>query len=630
MTEVPRREEPTGRRLALVSVAALGVVYGDIGTSPLYAMRECFHGDHAIAVTSANVLGVVSLIFWSLVIVISVKYLVLVMRADNRGEGGVLVLMSLARLERPNRFSRGSLMAIGIFGAALLYGDGMITPAISVLSAVEGLQIATPRLQPIVVPATIAILIGLFALQRTGTARIGSLFGPVTLIWFVVIGVLGMTAIVREPGVIAALDPRHGAGFLVENRGEAFRALGGVFLVVTGGEALYADMGHFGARPIRLGWFSLVLPALVLNYLGQAALLLGDPAAADNPFYRLAPGWSLLPLVGLASVATIIASQAVISGAFSLTRQAIHFGYSPRLTIEQTSSREIGQIYMPLVNWILMLATIGLVLGFRSSSRLASAYGLAVTMTMVITTVLLYVVARERWRWPRGILLPMTALFLSIDLAFFGSNALKIAHGGWFPLVVAAIVFTLMTTWRRGRQLLLRHTRSTGLPIETFLESLDTEQPIRVAGTAVFLTGDPGGTPPALLHNLKHNHVLHERVVLLHVTTEEVPSVLPVERVEIETLGRGFHRMVARYGFMESPDVSEVLERAAQMGLVCAPLETTFFVSVETLIPSREVPGMALWRERLFAVMSRNGARATAFFHLPPNRVVEVGTQIEI
>lgn len=631
MLEAVRRDEPTGRRLAALSVTALGVVYGDIGTSPLYAMRECFHGGHAIDATRENTLGVVSLIFWSLVVVISIKYLALVMRANNRGEGGVLVLLSLVRLDgRERQASRSVLMAIGIFGAALLYGDGMITPAISVLSAVEGLRVAAPQLRSLVEPLTIAILVGLFLLQRTGTARVGALFGPVTLVWFLVIAALGAAAIVREPGVLAALDPRYSAGFFVENHGDAFRALGAVFLVVTGGEALYADMGHFGARPIRLGWFSLVLPALVLNYLGQGALLLADPTAVDHPFYRLAPGWALLPLVGLASLATVIASQAVISGAFSLTRQAIHFGYAPRLEIRQTSSSEIGQIYVPAVNWTLMVATIGLVLGFRSSSRLASAYGIAVTSTMVITTILFYVVARERWRWRRRILVPITLGLLVVDLGFFGSNVLKITHGGWFPLVVAAVIFTLFTTWRRGQELLARRVRTTGVPIETFLGSLDAEPPIRVPGTAIFLSGNPAGTPLALLHNLKHNHVLHERVVLLYVAREEVPYVLPVERVDIEALGSGFHRMVVHYGFLETPDVPRALERAAQMGFAWEPLETTFFVSSETLLPTRDVRGMALWRDRLFALMSRNAARATAYFRLPTNRVVELGAQIEI
>jgi len=624
-------EAPEGRGLVAASLAALGIVYGDIGTSPLYALRECFSREHGIPPSPDNVLGVVSLIFWSLILVISVKYLALVLRAENRGEGGILVLMCLVRPDdRPREFSRWLLVALGLFGAALLYGDGMITPAISVLSAVEGLGVATPLFRPAIVPITIAILVGLFLFQQSGTGRIGALFGPVTLIWFAALAALGVAGILREPAVLAALDPLRGVRFFVANRGDAFLVLGAIFLVVTGGEALYADMGHFGPRPIRFGWFVLVLPALVLNYMGQGALLLAEPAAADNPFYRLVPVWGLVPMVGLATAATIIASQAVISGAFSLTRQAVHFGYSPRLAIEHTSPSEIGQIYIPGINWILMVAAIGLVLGFGSSGDLASAYGVAVSTTMAITTVLFYVVARERWHWRRWFLVPLAAFFLVIDLAFFASNIVKVPQGGWFPLVVAALVFTLMTTWRRGRQILAQRVRTTGFPIETFLANLPNEKVERVPGTAIFLTGNPAGTPPALLHNLKHNRVLHERVVLLHVTTEDVPTVLPVERVEIEELGQGFYSMVARYGFMESPDIPRVLERAAQMGLPCELLETSFFLSSETLIATQEKPGMAVWRERLFALLARNAQRATAYFRLPPNRVIELGTQIEL
>jgi KUP system potassium uptake protein len=451
----------------------------------------------------------------------------------------------------------------------------------------------------------------------------------VTLLWFAVIAGLGVAGVVRQPGVLVALDPEHAVAFFEQNGFTALLVLGAVFLVVTGGEALYADMGHFGTRPIRLGWFVVVLPALLLNYFGQGALLLADPSAADNPFYRLVPGWGIYPMVVLSTAATIIASQAVISGAFSLTRQAIQFGYSPRLEIEHTSSEEIGQIYMPGINWILMLATIGLVLGFESSSNLAAAYGVAVTTTMVITTVLFYVVARDRWHWRRRWLVPLTALFLTVDLSFFGANVIKIPHGGWFPLVVAALIFLLMTTWRRGRQILSDRLREAATPVEVFLESMRTEAVTRVPGTAVFLAGNPFGTPPALLHNLKHNRVLHEQVLLLHVTTEEIPHVPWSERLEVQDLGGGFYRLVARYGFMENPNVPAVLARAATHGLECDPMQTTYFLSAETLLATKR-PGMALWREHLFAIMSRNAQRATTFFRLPPNRVVELGAQIEL
>jgi len=618
------------RRSLLLALTTLGVVYGDIGTSPLYALRECFFGDYGVEPTPANVLGVLSLIFWALVIVISIKYLAFIMRADNRGEGGILALMALTRPARAGSTrERWPLIAIGIFGAALLYGDGMITPAISVLSAVEGLHVATPFFAPYVIPITIVILVTLFLFQYHGTARVGIIFGPVTLLWFVVIAGLGVRGITTAPSVLAALDPLHGLAFLAHHRGRGFFVLGAVFLVVTGGEALYADMGHFGRRPIRLTWFAVVLPALLLNYLGQGALLLGEPGAAHNPFYRLAPDWALYPLVGLATVATVIASQAVISGAFSLTRQAIQLGYSPRLEIEHTSPDEIGQIYIPPVNWALMLATIGLVLGFQSSSRLAAAYGMAVTTTMVITTVLFAVVARELWGWQRRTALAVAGAFLVVDLAFFGANVIKIEHGGWFPLVIAATVFTLMTTWKRGRQILAQRLQSGGLAIDLFLADVGARATVRVPGTAVFMTGNANGVPPALLHNLKHNKVLHERVVFLTVVSEEVPRVPLQQRLEMQTLGHGFHRIVAHYGFMEDPNIPQVLRIAARDGLDFPPMETTFFLSRETLLAT-DKPGMAVWREKLFAFMSRNAQGATAFFRIPPNRVIEIGLQIEL
>jgi KUP system potassium uptake protein len=573
---------------------------------------------------------VLSLIFWALVIVISVKYLVFVMRADNRGEGGILALMSLLRPPRgPARGGRWLLIVLGIFGAALLYGDGMITPAISVLSAVEGLRIATPVFGHMVEPVTIAILIGLFMFQRRGTAGVGAIFGPVMLLWFVTLALLGIVQIVHEPAVLAALSPGHAAEFFRLNHGRGFLTLGAVFLVVTGGEALYADMGHFGPRPIRLAWFGFVFPALVLNYFGQGALLLRTPEAAHNPFYRMGPDWALYPMVLLATTATVIASQAVISGAFSLTRQAVQLGYSPRVQIEHTSAREIGQIYIPGINWILMIATIGLVVGFHSSSNLAAAYGVAVTTTMVITTILLSIVAREIWNWSLPKALLILAMFLWIDLSFFGANIVKIHQGGWFPLAIAAIVFTLMTTWRRGRQILNARLAEDSLSVDLFLKDVAAHPPVRVRGTAVFMTRTPEGVPPTLLHNLKHNKVLHEHVVFLTVVTEESPHVPAEERLAGEDLGEGFYRLLIRYGFMEDADIPEVLRRVDLPGLGFPPGDTTYFLGKETVLATPR-PGMALWRERLFALMSRNARSATSFFRLPPNRVVELGAQIEI
>ncbi|HEX6940206.1 MAG TPA: potassium transporter Kup [Longimicrobiales bacterium] len=623
-------DPPRGRYLLVLSLTALGVVFGDVGTSPLYALRECFYGAHAVAVSPENILGVLSLIFWALILVISVKYLTLILRADNRGEGGILALMALARPEGPARpAGRSVLVLLGVFGAALLYGDGMITPAISVLSAVEGLEVATPVFRPYVVPITIAILVGLFLVQRRGTASVGAVFGPITLLWFATLAVLGLRQIVREPGVLAAIDPRHAVAFFAHNGMAGFFVLGAVFLVVTGGEAMYADMGHFGRRPIRVAWFGLVLPALLLCYFGQGALLLRSPDAAHNPFYRMAPGWALLPLVALATTATVIASQAIISGAFSLTMQAVQLGYSPRVRIAHTSEDEFGQIYIPLVNRALMLATIGLVLGFRSSSALAAAYGVAVTTDMVFASILFYAVARDRWRWSRWVALPAIGFFLAIDLSFWGSNIVKVPEGGWFPLAVAATVFLLMTTWKRGRTILAARLRAASVPFDAFLVGLNANPPMRVPGTAVFMTGNLEGTPPALLHNLKHNKVLHEQVVLLTVVTEEVPHVPRARRVAIEELGDGFFRLIARFGYMEDPDVPKVLARARELGLRTELMSTTFFLGREHLIASRN-PGMALWREKLFALMTRNATSAAAFFRIPPNRVVELGMQIEI
>ena len=626
----PPAHDPHDRRYLLVlSLSALGIVYGDIGTSPLYAIRESFLPAHGVAPSPAAVLGVLSLIFWSLVLVISVKYLAFILRADNRGEGGILALTSLITPTHALRRGRWGLIILGLFGTSLLYGDGMITPAISVLSAVEGLEIITPALEPFVVPITIAILAALFLIQRRGTAGVGRVFGPVTLVWFATIAALGVAQIVRAPAVLQAALPHHAVRFFLDHGWNGFLVLGSVFLVVTGGEALYADMGHFGRKPIRLAWFAVVLPALLLNYFGQGALLMRDPSAVENPFYRMAPPWALLPIVVVATLATVIASQALISGAFSLTLQAVQLGYCPHVEIDHTSARERGQIYIPSVNWALMVACIGLVLGFRSSSNLAAAYGVAVTTTMAITTLLFYFVARERWRWSVWRAGLLTAGFLVIDIAFWGANLLKIPHGGWVPLVIGAVVFTLLSTWKKGRLVLATRMAERTLPRELFLENLMQHPPHRVPGTAVFMYGSSTGTPPALLHNLKHNRVLHQRVVFLTIRTEDVPHVPPEDRASVAEIGHGLWEVVLRYGFMEDADVPNALQGLGHPELPFKPLETTYFLGRETLIATKR-PGMALWRERLFALMSRNARPATTFFRLPPNRVVELGAQVEL
>jgi KUP system potassium uptake protein len=629
VTHNTKTEGPRGRYLAGLAVAALGVVYGDIGTSPLYALREAFHGSHAIPVSQTNVLGVLSLIFWSLILIVSVKYLAFVMRADNKGEGGILALMALVQRGGGRRFTPALVVAIGVFGAALMYGDSVITPAISVLSAVEGLGVAAPALQRAVIPLAIVILIGLFKIQSRGTARVGTMFGPVMVLWFTTIGVLGLAELVRHPGVLAALSPHYGLQFFLANGWSGFLVLGAVFLVVTGGEALYADMGHFGVRPIRIVWFALVLPSLLLNYFGQGALLLHDPSVAVSPFYRLAPSWALYPLIVLATAAAVIASQAVISGAFSLSRQAVQLGYWPRMQIDHTSSREMGQIYVRGVNRALMIVTVVLVLGFGTSSHLAAAYGVAVSGEMVLTTLLLFLLMHRVWGWSLLRVLPLCGLFLVIELVFFAANALKIPHGGWVPLAIAFALYVLMTTWKRGRAILSKRMLEKTVPLKLLLADLAAEPPIRVPGTAVFMYGSADGTPPALIHNLAHNKVLHEKIVFLTVTTEDVPHVPGVERVMIKRIGKGFHSVVARYGFTEDPDIVDVLAacKAQQLDI---PIEgTTFFLGRETVIAS-ERPGMALWREQIFAFMSRNALRATAFFKIPPNQVFEVGAQVEL
>jgi KUP system potassium uptake protein len=619
----------SSRTLLPVTLTAIGVVYGDIGTSPLYALRECFFGSHSVPPTHENVLGVLSLIIYSLLLVISIKYIAIVMRADNQGEGGILALTALLPQRSEQQVSRTALILLGIFGAALLYGDGMITPAITVLGAIEGLKVATPLFDPYVVPVAVAILVAVFAIQRHGTHRVGRMFGPIMVMWFITIAVLGLVWLAREPAVLMAIDPRHAVAFFRDHGWHGFAVLGAVFLVVTGGEALYADMGHFGKRPIRFAWFALVLPALLLNYFGQSALILANPAAAQQPFFLLAPGWALVPLVALATAAAIIASQALISGAFSLTQQAIQLGYSPRLDIEHTSHHEIGQVYVPQVNWALMVSTILIVIGFGSSTALAAAYGIAVTLTMVITAILLQVVATERWGWPPVVAYAVTGLFLVIDLAFFGANALKIAHGGWLPLVIGGVLFTLMTTWKTGRRVVAERLTARAVPIESFLTTVEHSRPARVPGTSVFMTAQPRGTPAALVHNVRYNKVLHDHVVTLMVTTQPVPHVPPNEQVAVRALGHGVFEVVVRYGFMEDPNVPEALVRAREHGLELDADDVTYFLGRETLIVTK-TPGMAMWREKLFVLMARNAVRATTYFRLPPERVVELGVQVEM
>ena len=627
----PEHGEPRGRYLALLTLTALGVVYGDIGTSPLYALREAFHGPHAIPLATSNVLGVLSLVFWSLVIVVTVKYHLVIIRADNKGEGGVLALMALVH---GSRVSRGltpsrAIIMLGIFGAALMYADGALTPAISVMSAVEGVGVAAPALAHWVVPLTLLILVGLFLLQRRGTAHIGAMFGPVMLLWFATLAVLGVYQIAQYPGVLAAVLPSHAIGFFAEDVGRGFLVLGAVFLVVTGGETLYADLGHFGHRAIQTAWFSVALPGLMLNYLGQGALLLRDPSAAINPFYFSAPEWGLYPLIGLATAAAVIASQAVISGAFSLTRQAVQLGYSPRLRIEHTSSREIGQIYVPAVNWALLVATAFFVLEFRSSSNIAGAYGVALSTLMVITTLMFALMAHEVWGWSWARVAAGAGVFFIVDVMFLGANSLKLAYGGWVPLAVAVGVFACMTTWKRGREILAKRMLEKTVPLKLLLADLAAEPPTRVPGTAVYMYGNKDGTPPALVHNLAHNKVLHEKVVFVTLLTEDVPHVAAQDRVTVKRIGKGFHSVVARYGFMDDPDIEDVLVgcKAHQLDIPIAG--TTFFMGRETLI-STERPGMARWRERLFAFMSRNAVRATAFYQIPAEQVFEVGAHVEL
>ena len=622
-------QQHSKRYLLTLSLGALGVVYGDIGTSPLYAFRECFAPEHHLAPSPANILGVLSLIFWSLILIISIEYLVFVMRADNRGEGGIVALMSLVGSKQTPSRRRTILVGLGLFGAALLYGDGMITPAISVLSAIEGLNVATPIFKDYVVYITVAVLIGLFTVQKYGTAKVGAIFGPVMLAWFSVLALMGISHIIHEPAVLQAVMPTHAINFFIRNQGTGFLVLGSVFLVITGGEALYADMGHFGIRPIRWVWFSFVLPSLLLNYFGQGAFLLHTPSGVSNPFFRMAPQWALIPLVVLATAAASIASQAVISGAFSLTRQAVQLGYLPRIRIRHTSVREIGQIYIPSVNWFLMISAIALVFAFQKSTNLAAAYGVAVTATMGITTTLTAVYARDRWRWPLYGAIAFALFFLCFDLSFFGANIVKVREGGWFPLAVGLSIFTLMSTWRQGRRILNQRLSEGVLSTEAFVNELGRGRVHRVPGTAIFMSRSSDGVPTTLLHNIKHNKVVHDKVVLLTVETEETSHLGADERYEWQELGHGVYRLLLRFGYMEDPDIPETLQKIESGPVTFNNMTTSYFLGRETLIPTKR-PGMAIWREHIFAWMMRNSSSASTFFSLPANQVIELGAQVEL
>jgi KUP system potassium uptake protein len=625
----PATQEARSSRAAL-TLAALGVVYGDIGTSPLYAVKETFNPEHGIALNPENVLGGLSAIFWALMIVVSLKYVILIMRADNKGEGGIMALLALAAAAvKGHPQWRTTILLLGVFGASLFYGDAVLTPAISVLSAIEGLEVGTATFKPYVVPLAIGVVIGLFSIQRKGSSVIGAVFGPVMILWFGAIAALGAAAIARNLKVLQALDPSHALHFVTQHGFASFVVLGAVLLAFTGAEALYADMGHFGKAPIRIAWFGLVFPALALNYFGQGALLIADPRALDNPFYLLAPGWALYPLVALATAATVIASQATISGTYSLTRQAIQLDYLPRMRVRQTSAREIGQIYLPGANWLLALIIVAVIVGFGSSAKLAWAYGVAVTGTMLVTTILTFFLLRYGWGYPLAVCIAATGFFAFVDVAFFSSALTKVAQGGWFPLAMGTLVFTLMTTWRRGRVLSVAAMRRTAIPLAAFIESLAAHPPHRVSGTAVFMAGDPHSTPNALLHNLKHNKVLHERVVFLTVVIRGVPWVPAAERVSVEPIGNGFFRLAVHFGFMDRPDVAASLEFCTTCGLEFDLMQTTFFLSRATVVPTPGA-GMALWRENLFATMARNARTAADYYNIPANCVVELGTKVEI
>ena len=617
---------------AALTLAALGVVFGDIGTSPLYAVKETFSPAHGLPFTPAVILGGLSTIFWSLIIVVSLKYVVLVMRADNRGEGGTMALLALASnalKARPQL--RLWVMLLGLLGAALFLGETVMTPATSVVSAIEGLQVGTPLFERWVLPLSVVVLFGLFALQRLGTAKVGALFGPVCLLWFLALGAVGVWNIWLHPEVLAALDPRHAYAFLTTHAVASFAVLGAVLLAFTGTESLYADMGHFGKRPIRIGWFVLVLPALTLNYFGQGAVLITSPKSLENPFYHAFPGWALYPMVALATLAAVIASQASITGASSLIRQAVQLGFLPRLQIVQTSARAYGQIYIPALNWFLLVLVLAAVLGFGSSSNLAQAYGVALTGTMLVTTVLTFFVVRYAWNYPLWLCLAATGFFFVIDAAFFGSAMLKVPNGGWFPLAIGVAVFTVMTTWRRGREVMFQRLADASVPLEPFLKSLLKDPPNRVPGTAIFLTATPDATPHALLHNLNHNKVLHERVVFLTVEIRDVPWVTFEERVKVERMGQGCWRVRMRFGFMNRPDVMRALEVCGSLGLDFDLMQTSFFLSRQQVVPAAGgISTMARWRERMFATMARNAGNVTDYFNIPTNRVIELGTRVEI
>ena len=626
-----RQADPHKASLPALTLAALGVVFGDIGTSPLYAVKETFSPTHGIALTPENVLGGLSTIFWALMIVVSLKYVLLIMRADNKGEGGIMALIALAQTAiKDHRGWRIPLLLIGVFGASLFYGDAVLTPAVTVLSAIEGLEVGTLAFKPYVLPIAVVVLLLLFALQARGTGAVGRLFGPVTMMWFLAIGAAGIYGIAREPRILAALNPLHALGFLTSHGHASFVVLGSVVLAVTGAEALYADMGHFGRGAVRIAWFSLVAPALVLNYFGQGALLLADPARFVNPFYLLLPPWALYPMVILATLASVIASQAVISGAFSLTKQAVQLGFLPRMTIVNTSAATAGQIYIPSVNWSLCAIVVAAVVGFGSSSELAGAYGVAVTATMLVDTLLTFFVIRYMWRYPLVVCVLATGFFATIDIAFFSATLLKIAEGGWFPLAIGACLFVIMTTWRRGREILFQRLDESSVPLAPFLDSLFRDPPHRVPGTAVFLTATPDATPHALLHNLNHNKVLHERVVFLTVEIKEVPWVPFAERMTCEKLGHGCWRVRVRYGFMDRPDVTRALDLCGALGLEFEHMETSFFLSRQKIVPTQGGIGMAFWRDRLFAAMARNAGNVTDYFNIPANRVIELGSRVQI
>jgi KUP system potassium uptake protein len=620
-----RPESNDRKYLATLALAAIGVVYGDIGTSPLYAIRECFHGGH-VPIDEGSVFGVLSLIFWSLTLIISLKYLFYVLRADNDGEGGILALMALTSSSLRGSRMRTLVIVCGVFGAGLLFGDGAITPAISVLSAVEGLRVATPALDVFVLPITVSILVALFWVQKRGTAGLGYVFGPVTLTWFVVIAVLGVTHIVQNVRVLLALSPTYAVSFLATHGEVGVVVMGAAFLVVTGGEALYADLGHFGKKPIRLAWFLVVLPALLLNYLGQGALLLEHPEHVGNPFFQMAPSWALYPLVALSTAATVIASQALITGVFSITQQATMLGLLPRMNVQHTSAVERGQIYVPIMNWMLMVATISLVIGFKSSSNMAAAYGVAVTLTMMLTTLLVALLAHRAWGFRWRHIVPVMLPFALLEFVYLVANLAKIPHGGWFPLAVGVGLFVVMMTWRRGRTILAQRFKENALPLSDFFDLIRVELPARVPGTAVFMSSMKDGTPPALLHNFMHNRVLHQHIVLVTMVTQDSARVAEDDRFVLEHLDHGFARVTGRYGFMEQPDAPLLLERA---GLVSSVEHTTFFLGRENLIATAH-PGMARWRVRLFAWLTRNAQPANKFFNIPPDRVMEIGAQIEL